>query len=72
MQVNSELRSGYVEIEEAVLGQNRLTLKLNQEATRSIGLDDTIEIRLVVSSEQLTAIESACRRLFDKQRFRVA
>jgi hypothetical protein len=72
LQVNSESKSGYGDVEEAVLSRDRLSLRFNQETARRIGIDDAIEIRLAAPGVQLTALEAACRKLFDEQCFRVA
>jgi hypothetical protein len=72
LQVNSESKSGYSDVEEAVLSRDRLSLRFNQETARRIGIDDVIEIRLAAPGVQLTALEAACRKLFDEQCFRVA
>lgn len=72
LQVNSESKSGYVDVEEAVLSRERLSLRFNQETAKIIGIDDAIEIRLAAPDMQLTDLEAACRKLFDKQCFQVS
>jgi len=71
LEVNDPSKSGYCDLEQAVLSQTRLIVRLTQESTRSFGIDDLIDIRLAVPKEQFAAIKSACRKLFDEQRFRI-
>jgi len=71
VEVNDESRSGYCDVEEAVLNHNRLSLRFNQKTARGMGIDNTIEIQWPSSDEQLIAIEVACRKLFDQHCFKV-
>lgn len=71
LEVDGESRSGYVDVERAILSQQGLSLRLSRETATKLGVDEVIEIGLPSNDEQPSGLEASCRKVFDEKCFRL-
>jgi hypothetical protein len=68
LQTRRQPASGYVDVEQAVLTDESLSIQLSTRTARDLGIDANIEIQIPRVYDELPSLKAALRKLFNEDR----